>query len=303
MDEERLRRARISLEGLSVADAAGGFFEFNSRVAARALQTRLLPEVMWHYTDDTNMALSIFSILRQFGHIDQDALARDFANHFDRTRGYGLGARVMMNRIAAGEPWRAVAGALFNGQGSYGNGGAMRAAPIGAYFADDLSTAISSARLSAEVTHLHPEGVAGAVAVAVAAAFAWNQRHQPFDALAFLQAIIRETPASEVRDGLERALALPDDVHVEEAVNMLGNGSRVSAQDTVPLALWLAARNMTNYEEGIWQAIEAGGDVDTLCAIIGGVVACYTGLRGIPDTWIVQREPLPDWAFDEQVES
>ena len=54
-----------------------------------------------------------------------------------------------------------------------GNGGAMRAAPLGAYFADDLVLCADAARNSALVTHTHPEGVAGTIAVAMAAAMAW----------------------------------------------------------------------------------------------------------------------------------
>ena len=59
---------------------------------------------------------------------------------------------------------------LFGGEGSFGNGAAMRVAPLGAYFADELDAVVEQASFSAEVTHSHPEGIAGAIAVAVAAA-------------------------------------------------------------------------------------------------------------------------------------
>ncbi|WP_210408401.1 ADP-ribosylglycohydrolase family protein, partial [Allokutzneria sp. NRRL B-24872] len=81
-------------------------------------------------------------------------------------------AVVTLRRIREGEPWRTVAGEAFGGQGSRGNGAAMRVAPLGAHFADDPARAAMEAALSAEVTHPHPEGVAGAVAVALAAAHA-----------------------------------------------------------------------------------------------------------------------------------
>ncbi|MFL5806229.1 MAG: ADP-ribosylglycohydrolase family protein [Roseiflexaceae bacterium] len=54
------------------------------RIAARAL-----PQPPWHYTDDTMMALSIVSVLRQSGAIDQNLLARSFAERYERARGYG----------------------------------------------------------------------------------------------------------------------------------------------------------------------------------------------------------------------
>lgn len=59
--------------------------------------------------------------------------------------------------------------------GSMGNGAAMRVAPIGAYFADDLDKVLSHARASAEVTHGHREGIAGAMATAVASALLLNK--------------------------------------------------------------------------------------------------------------------------------
>jgi ADP-ribosylglycohydrolase len=58
----------------------------------------------------------------------------------------------------------------FDGMGSWGNGAAMRVAPLGAWFAEDLDTVVAEAIRSAQVTHAHPEAAAGAVAVAVAAA-------------------------------------------------------------------------------------------------------------------------------------
>jgi len=89
---------------------------------------------------------------------------------------------------------------------------------------------------------------------------------------------------------------------VEEAAYELGNGSRVTAQDTVPFALWTAAAYLDNYPAAITACIKAGGDVDTTAAIVGGIVAAYTGIddrpgaTGIPQAWISAREPLPPWA-------
>jgi hypothetical protein len=46
-------------------------------------------------------------------------------------------------------------------------------------------------------------------------------------------------------------------------------------------------------------AVRAGGDRDTICAIVGGVVASYVGLHGIPEAWLSRREPLPNWHLPE----
>jgi ADP-ribosylglycohydrolase len=76
----------------------------------------------------------------------------------------------------------------------------------------------------------------------------------------------------------------------------LGNGTRVSAQDTVPFALWCAARHLGDYEEALWQTVSGLGDRDTTCAIVGGIVAVSTGVEGIPGLWLRRREMLPEEA-------
>ena len=300
LNDERLQRARIALEGLSVGDALGGFFEFNTALL-RLIDAGELPPSPWHYTDDTNMALSIYEILRQQGAIRQDELAASFAEHFDRSRGYEMGARALMARMRKGHYWRDVAHELFKG-GSYGNGGAMRVAPVGAYFADDLEAVAENAALSSEITHAHTEGIAGAIAIAIASAIAWNIRSSPSKPTRteFINLVLPHIPISDVRSGLQSACNLASDLSLRDVVKSIGNGSRVTAQDTVPLALWSAGENLDNYEQAIWTTIRAGGDVDTTCAMVGGIVACYTGIEAIPAEWIAMREPLPDWAFEDK---
>jgi ADP-ribosylglycohydrolase len=112
--------------------------------------------------------------------------------------------------------------------------------------------------------------------------------------------VLPYVPDSDVKGGLISALALPGDAAPRHAARILGNGSRVSCMDTVPFAVWCAARCLDSYEEAIWQAAGVGGDVDTNCAIVGGIVAVYTGAEAIPSGWCAQREPLPAWAFDAQ---
>jgi ADP-ribosylglycohydrolase len=108
----------------------------------------------------------------------------------------------------------------------------MRVAPLGAYYADDLRKAAAEAVLSAEVTHTHPEGVAGAVATAVAAALAAGEPH--------------------VRGA--------------------------------------------DYAEAFWATASVGGDIDTACAIVGGITAARLGNAGIPAEWMRRCEPLPAWS-------
>lgn len=288
----RLQRALIALEGLSVGDAFGDrWFYTPIEITPGLMQMRALPAPPWLYTDDTQMALSIVANLRLYQQIEQEQLAQSFARRYEPLRKYGASMRGLFLQIGEGVPWRQAAAGLFEGQGSFGNGAAMRVAPVGAYFADDLAQAAEQGRLSAEVTHAHPEGIAGGMAVAVAAAIAWQDK--TLTRAAFLDRVVPFIPASAVRQKMEQARTIGT---LREAVLRLGNGSQISAQDTVPLCLWIAGEYLTRYEDALWTTASAGGDIDTNCAIVGGIVAGATGLGGIPDNWRSSREPLPSWA-------
>src|SRR4029077_13935569 len=98
--------------------------------------------------------------------------------------------------------------------------------------------------------------------------------------------VLAHTPPGEVREGIERAAAIafalpsepdvrlldhgtrtiPFDVSMVPVVRQLGNGSRISCQDTVPFCLWAAARHLDDYQAAIVTTIRAGGDIDTNCA-------------------------------------
>jgi ADP-ribosylglycohydrolase len=293
----RLRRAAVALHGLSVGDAFGEQFFVASDVAELRITTRTVPTAPWPYTDDTEMSLSVIGILRRYGLIEQDALASLFATHYDPSRGYGPAMHRTLTRIASGEYWSGVAGSAFDGQGSHGNGGAMRSAPIGAYFADDPDMVAAQATRAAEVTHAHAEGISGAVAVAVAAALAVQARaasSQPPEPRDFLDQLLAHVPRSEVHSRLRRARDLSERTPVQSAVAVLGNGTGLSAQDTVPFALWCTARHLGDFPAALWLTVSGLGDRDTTCAITGGVVACFTGMDGIPADWLLAREPLPD---------
>jgi ADP-ribosylglycohydrolase len=294
----RLGYAYDSLHGLSVGDALGAQYFMPGHRYADLAEGRLPPPV-WEWTDDTEMACSVLWMLREAGAVERDRLAEVFADRCEPNRGYGAGAFTILRRIRTGTPWPLAAAEAFGGEGSRGNGAAMRVAPVGAYFPDAPRRAATEAAASAEVTHAHPEGIAGAVAVAVAASLAGAARlaGSPPEPRAFLDAVTPHVPEGRVRVGLGRARRLLG-APVAEAAYELGNGSQVTAQDTVPFTVWVAARYLTDYPAAIRACVEAGGDADTTAAIVGGIVASHTGKDGIPAEWLAAREPLPPRATD-----
>ena len=289
---QRRRRARLALEGLSVGDAFGERFFWPPETVIPLIEARAIAAPPWRYTDDTEMALSVVEQLEERGAIDQDDLAARFAHRMDLSRGYGQGAYEILSGIREGRPWRSVSRNAFRGMGSFGNGAAMRVAPLGAFFADDLDRVVREAAASAEVTHAHPEGIAGAIAVAVAAALCATTSGA--DAKGFIKTILRYVPHGYTHDGLEEALALPDQCDPITAAKALGNGSGVTAPDTVPFCVWAVAQHLReSYEEALWSTVSALGDRDTTCAIVGGVIVLRSGIETVPSVWRTSREALP----------
>lgn len=275
------------LDGLSVGDAFGECF---ARQPFEGIRTRTLPPGRWRWTDDTAMALSVVRVLGTRGRIEQDALAADFAARFaaEPWRGYGGGAARLLIRVGVGADWRIEAPALFDG-GSYGNGAAMRAGPVGAAFPGMPALAAAEARRQAEVTHAHPDGQAGAMAVAAAAAIAAGPAEGRPSGPAFVAAVVPYVPPGETRRRLELARDIASD-RFGAAVRALGTGNQIAAHDTVPFALWCAAGHLDDFAEAMWVTVSGLGDRDTTCAIAGSVVALTAE---VPPAWIERREPLP----------
>jgi ADP-ribosylglycohydrolase len=293
---DRMSRAAVALDGLSVGDALGETcFRTPNWHALQDSQTTARGP--WSFTDDTAMALGIFEVLQERGTIDQDALAKRFAARYRAQpwRGYGAGAHRLLEQLGTGTDWRDAAECVFPG-GSFGNGSAMRIAPLAGYFAeDDYSVTAQQGRLSAGVTHAHAEGLAGGVAAAVAGAYAWKHRDSRADnatKYGLFEAVLAHTPRSDVRRGVERAADLDFDLSSEAVVSFVGNGRNISCQDTVPFCVWVAANHLDDYRTAIIRTVRGGGDIDTNCAIVGGIVALAVGREGIPPEWLADRETL-----------
>ena len=142
---------------------------------------------------------------------------------------------------------------------SFGNGSAMRVSPA-AWLAADMAEALRLARLTAEVTHDHPEGVKGAQATA-AAIFLARTGHS--------KAAIKSYVEREFGYELSRTCdeIRPAYRHVE------------SCQETVPQVI-TAFLESTDFEDALRTAVSLGGDSDTLAAITGSIAEAF---YGVPD--------------------
>ena len=139
---------------------------------------------------------------------------------------------------------------------SWGNGSAMRASPIGFAFST-VEEVLRQAKLSAEISHNHPEGIKGAQAAALAV-FLARKGHQKEE--------IRARLAAEFAYDLSRTV---DDIRPVYAFD-------VSCQGSVPEAI-IAFLDADSFEDAVRNAVSLGGDSDTLACIAGGMAEAFYG--------------------------
>ncbi|MBW1801364.1 MAG: ADP-ribosylglycohydrolase family protein [Deltaproteobacteria bacterium] len=171
---------------------------------------------------------------------------------------------------------------------SAGNGPAMRSAIIGVCFGDDKKKLASLVRISTRITHTDPKSEYGALSVALAAHMAGRHENAPGFYLRELQVILGPG-ASELLALVKRAVESATDGQTTGAFAAelgLGNGVGGYIYHTVPVVLHAWFRHPGDYLSGIREAIECGGDTDTVAAILGGILGAAVGKDGIPSEMI-----------------
>jgi ADP-ribosylglycohydrolase len=278
--EERFRGCLL---GLALGDALGAPFEGGVLERATWRLVGLRSPGVLRYTDDGEMALGCAESLAACGGFDADHMARTWAERASWSRGYGPGARAVLRLIRDGVPWREAATRVFP-EGSFGNGAAMRAAPLGLWFHDDPERLDAVAREASSITHAHPLGIQGGVLVARATALAL---HDEPDLLARLDTSDLD---AEYRRRLGEARAMLDrDPSARDVAHTLGRS--VLAHESAVTAVYLAARFRERpFEELVTFVVEVGGDVDTLAAMAGGVWGAARGVGALPADALARLE-------------
>lgn len=275
--------------GLAVGDALGGMFEAQSADAIRArfpTAERLIAypqEEIW-YTDDTQMAIGIAEALVDRGEIVEEALCLAFVANYVPSRGYGRGARAVLDAMEDGRDYRQVAEEHFPG-GSFGNGAAMRVAPVGLVFRDDHRRLWEQARLSSLPTHHHPLGIEGAQLLSLAVAIC--SRAERFDRPDFFAELLAACQSAEYRSKLVEAS------RVESPDDLAGLGNRIEALHSVPTAIASFALTPESFESTISNVIFLGGDTDTLAAMAGALSGAYLGAGRLPGRLVGLLESSP----------
>lgn len=232
--------ARSLLYGVVAGDIVGSAYE---RRPVKTTDFPLLsPASRW--TDDTVLTVATAEVLLTRG--DFEEAYRRWGRRYPDA-GYGRGFRHWLTARHP-EPYQ-----------SYGNGSAMRVAPVG-WVCGSLDETLELARHSAAPTHDHPEGIKGAQAVAGAVYLARSGASKEE---------IRSQVESRFGYGLERTLAEIRPVYAFDP----------TCQGSVPEAL-IAFLESTGFEDALRKAVSLGGDSDTQACIAGAVAEAFYG--GVP---------------------
>uniref|UniRef100_A0A8D3AJQ0 ADP-ribosylhydrolase ARH3 n=1 Tax=Scophthalmus maximus TaxID=52904 RepID=A0A8D3AJQ0_SCOMX len=325
-----LSRFRGALVAAVLGDCVGGEFEGAEEVPMESVLQHLnglddetKGSGILEYSDDTAMARCVVQSLLTRTGFDEHDMARRFAKEYSTSpgRGYGSGVIQVLKKLSSPhlsdvyQPARD----QFNGRGSFGNGGAMRAAPFALAF-PELADVKRFARLGAMLTHSCSLGYNGAVLQALAVHLSLQgalDLPQQFisrlitemeevegDEAARKDARILKEAEKPFCERLHRVRDLMDrsQVSVEEVISELGNG--IAALHSVPTAIFCVLHclqpreclpeNYGGLERTISYSLALGGDTDTIACMAGAIAGAHYGIEAIPQSWMKCCEGAED---------
>jgi len=274
-----------TLLGTAIGDALGVAFEtklvnyepllaWDGKTMLGSQHHKLLPG---QFSDDTQMSVEVAESLISCRGFNPDDLAKRYVEWITsgRARGWGKTTMAAVQNLQAGKHWSESGIA-----GSYGNGTAMRAAPFGIWFRDDIATLVKVVKIDSAITHASEEAEAGALAIALAAAYGVKN-----DTDNLLHRIWEYLPDSKVKNSIFSLGSLIDAAHISPATALSVLGTKADVRMTVPSALYCFLR-FRLYNMGVEAAIRAGGDTDTTAAIAGALFGARYGTMDMYGSWI-----------------
>lgn len=233
------------------------------------------------YTDDTEQMIVLAESILASGGFEIGDFARKIAlwgidtmNDPLRRSLIGPSSSVSIKRLNSGMSWRD------SGSDIPSCGSAMRVAPIGLFY-KDLDKVEEMACLSSIPTHNNKEAIAGAVAVAVGVRCALLDME--------CSEIIKEVTsrASKYHKGLARKLALSFDLKdTEPGDAFMKLGTSYLASETVPSAFYCFSRHFNDPQMTVIEAVNAGGDADSIACISGALCGAFHGFEKFPGKWL-----------------
>jgi|ERR1700722_1162420 len=232
------------------------------------------------FSDDGQMTIMVAESLIENKGFDPQNLSERYVDwiYSGRARGFGRTTKAAIDNLHNGVHW-----SKSGIEGSYGNGTAMRAAPFGIFFADDLDAITEAVKIDSAITHRSVEAEAGALAIALSVALIFKGKWYgiPHE--------VTKLPDSEVKRKSSMAIAMAFDSTITASAALKSIGTSANVKDTVPAALYCYFK-FDNYKDGIVAAIRGGRDADTTAAIVGALFGADSNLGDLPSAWVKKVE-------------
>ncbi len=268
------------------------------------------------FSGGTEMTLALAMSLIERQTADSEHCAKTYADFFvsEPRRGYGPAAAKALEMICSGTPGiYKKTGTLTFKEGSYGNGGAMRIAPVGLAFRNAYPHIIHRAVIAALLcTHVHPDAIDGAILQArIVGAMAKANTFKREYVGEWLQTLekqtMRDRPLAAALGTLHRAFA--DRLSDEDFLNLVcekndsGRIFQIHTAEAVVCALWAFAHHVDDPEAAVIRAVNLGGDTDAIGAMTGALCGALHGAAWIPKRWFDNLENAPGVGRDFIIET
>ncbi|GAB6024591.1 hypothetical protein CHUAL_009739 [Chamberlinius hualienensis] len=307
-----------------VGDCLGGPFEDDTNVKTEKVRNFFSQLVgssrtgQYSYTDDTAMAWNTLDSLFEKQTYDPKDMSQRYADTYfkESFRYYGghiitiFAAWKRHGLVDVYQP----AQLQFNGSGSYGNGGAMRVAPIALYHCNSHKDMIKLATLTTCLTHTHPLGIVGSLLQCWAVRLALDENSDlPFDVENFITRLQEKVYSMHVDCGSEavyefnsqltrlKHFVRKDEVNVGEVVESFGHIEVAHKSIVTALYCFLRATREVDFisadnpfERTIQLAVSMGGDTDTIACMAGSIAGSFYGFNKIPQYLLICCEKLEE---------
>ena len=278
------------LIGGAVGDSIGELAAVH--IAEESLQDWLNEGDTLRYTDDTAMSIGLAEAIIQDKAVNEKSIGEKFQKNYSKEpwRSYSPSTPAIFAKVKKLDiTYSKAAQQLYDGMGSFGNGAAMRIAPLGALYRNS-SKLREISEISARVTHSHPMGVDGACLLSYAIGKLVNLNpEENFPLHDFIIGMVKFSKSKEIRNKLLKVMELiAEDKSPKDAAKELKLSQRVD--ETIPFAIYSFLKNKKSFKNSLFCAILNGGDQDTLGAITGNLSGAYLGYESIPENWASRLE-------------
>lgn len=273
-----LSRFTGCIVGTAVGDSLGARREGSSEFVEVA-------DLAPRYTENTAMTIAVAESLAERGDFHYWHMAELFLKQYEQEpwRRYGHTITRVFRLMRNGKLGFGMIDRELYAEGSYGNGAAMRVAPVGLLYQDDPRMLRDIAYQCAGITHSHALGLEGAALQACAVALATLAEPGNISITDFLGTLRMFAKPGPYQEKLKTIIGfIENGASREDVVAKLGNGS--SCLESVPTAIY-AFLSHSDFKSAVIYAVSLGGDADTIGAMTGAIAgACY-GIEGIPSQW------------------